>query len=85
MRTIPPASSARRWKRQPSRRPSNPPSTDRQKATAPMTPAAVRMSTSMHVRETPTARASMLVATARAVSRPGVRAAGSGRAWVPQP
>ena len=50
-----------------------------------MTPAAVRMSTSMHVRETPTARASMLVATARAVSRPGVRAAGSGRAWVPQP
>ena len=50
-----------------------PPTTDRAKATAPITAADSRMSTGMKAMDTPTARASMLVARASRHSRRGDR------------
>ena len=84
MSTSPPVSSARRWNRQPRRRPTRPPVTDRAKATTPMTAAESRIWTLIKAIDTPTARASMLVAMASTHSRRADRSGGASSSS-PQP
>ena len=84
MSTSPPVSSARRWNRQPRRRPTRPPVTDRAKATTPMTAAEARIWTLIKAIDTPTARASMLVAMASTHSRRADRSGGASSSS-PQP